>query len=61
MARTALITGASGFLGRQVVQAFQSAGWNAVGTGLTRPNPPGILKVNLTEPAEVTSILDEVK
>jgi len=61
MTRTALITGASGFLGRQVVQAFKSAGWNTIGTGFTRANPPIILKVNLTDPAEVSKVLEEVK
>ncbi len=61
MTRTALITGASGFLGRQVVQAFKSAGWNTIGTGFTRANPPTILKVNLTDPAEVSKVLEEVK
>ncbi len=61
MTRTALITGASGFLGRQVLQAFKSAGWKTIGTGFTRANPPAILKVNLTDPAEVSSVLEEVK
>ncbi len=61
MTRTALITGASGFLGRQVLQAFKSAGWNTIGTGFTRTNPPTILKVNLTDPAEVSKVLEEVK
>lgn len=61
MARTALVTGASGFLGRQVVQAFKSAGWNTVGTGLTRAKPPSILMIDLTVPTEVTSVLEEVK
>ena len=61
MAKTALITGASGFLGRQVVAAFQSAGWNAIGTGFTRAGPPAILKVDLTNEAEVSKVLEEVK
>lgn len=61
MARTALVTGASGFLGRQVVQAFQSEGWNTVATGYTQANPPSILKIDLTVPAEVTSVLLKIK
>ena len=61
MDRNALITGASGLLGRQVVHAFASAGWNTVGTGLTRANPPTILKVDLTNSAEVFEVLDQVK
>lgn len=61
MAKTALVTGASGFLGRQVLQAFQSAGWDAVGTGFTRAKPPSILKLDLSDHAAVDSMLDKVK
>lgn len=61
MAKTALITGASGLLGRQVLQAFQRAGWEAVGTGFSRPKPPTILKVDLSDSAAIEQILDKVK
>ncbi|KAK4697013.1 S-adenosylmethionine synthetase, partial [Lecanoromycetidae sp. Uapishka_2] len=61
MARTVLITGATGLLGRQVLLAFERAGWNAVGTAFTRPNPPAILKVDLSKPVEISSVLQEVK
>ena len=61
MTKTALITGATGLLGRQVVHAFRSAGWKAVGTGLTRASPPATLKVNLTDPVELSTVLQEVK
>ncbi|KAF6218949.1 hypothetical protein HO133_005493 [Letharia lupina] len=61
MVKTALVTGATGFLGRQVSQAFQSAGFQIVGTGFTRANPPAILKINLSNPAEISSALQEVK
>jgi len=61
MAKTALITGASGLLGRQVLKAFQREGWNAVGTGLTRATPPSILKVDLCSKTEIETTLDEVK
>ena len=61
MTRTVLVTGATGFLGRQVLQAFKSAGWNTVGTGFTRASPPLILKVNLSDPAELSAALQEVK
>jgi S-adenosylmethionine synthetase len=59
--RTALVTGATGLLGRQVVKAFQRADWNVVGTGFSRANPPEILKVNLNNQDEVEMLLDEVK
>jgi S-adenosylmethionine synthetase len=59
--RTALVTGATGLLGRQVVKAFQRADWNVVGTGFSRANPPEILKVNLDNQDEVETLLDEVK
>lgn len=61
MAKTALITGASGLLGRQVVKAFQRAGYNTVGTGLTRAHPPAILKVDLCNEAEVSQTISDVK
>ena len=61
MAKTALITGASGLLGRQVVKAFQRAGYKTVGTGLTRAEPPTILKVDLCNKDEVIKLVKEVK
>lgn len=61
MAKTALITGATGLLGRQVVKAFEHADWNVVGTGFTRASPPSILKVDLGNDAEVVKALDDVK
>ena len=61
MDRTALVTGASGFLGRQVVQTFASAGWNTVGTGFTRASPPAIRKVDLTDPTNISTLLEEIK
>ena len=61
MNKTALVTGASGFLGRQVVQAFTSAGWDTVGTGFTRANPPAIRKVDLTDSKNISTLLQEIK
>ncbi|KAI9880872.1 MAG: hypothetical protein M1830_010467 [Pleopsidium flavum] len=61
MAKTALITGATGLLGRQVLKAFQRAGWNAVGTGFTRAQPSSTLKVDLGSQNEIITVLDEVK
>ncbi|KZF20189.1 RmlD substrate binding domain-containing protein [Xylona heveae TC161] len=61
MPQTALITGATGLLGRQVFKAFQHAGWITIGTGFTRANPPSILKVDLGNTEEVKRALDEAK
>jgi NAD(P)-dependent dehydrogenase (short-subunit alcohol dehydrogenase family) len=61
MAKTALITGATGLLGRQVVKAFQRAGWETTGTGFTRAKPPSIVKLDLGSESEVANTLGEVK
>jgi NAD(P)-dependent dehydrogenase (short-subunit alcohol dehydrogenase family) len=60
MGRTALVTGASGLLGRKVLQAFERTGWNAVGTGLSRAVPP-VRKVDLLDHDAIESTLEEVK
>ena len=61
MAKKALITGATGLLGRQVVKAFERTGWEAIGTGFTRASPPSILKLDLGSEVEVAKVLDEIK
>ncbi|RDW88205.1 hypothetical protein BP6252_00237 [Coleophoma cylindrospora] len=61
MAKTALITGATGLLGRQVVKAFKRQEWEVVGTGFTRASPPAILKVDLGSEAEISKVLGDVK
>lgn len=61
MTRRVLVTGASGLLGREVLQTFKFAGWDAVGTGLTRSKPPTIRKLDLSDEAAVVSLLDDVK
>lgn len=61
MSKTALITGATGLLGRQVVKAFERAGWDVKGTGFTRATPPSILKLDLGSEAEVARTINEVK
>ncbi len=55
----ALITGATGFLGRQVVAAFGRAGWSTVNTGFTRADPPRIYRLDLNDEAAVAQRLDE--
>ena len=59
--KTALVTGATGFLGRQVVKAFASHDWTVKGTGFSRADGTNILKVDLSNPAEIEKALDEVK
>ncbi|KAJ6261417.1 hypothetical protein Dda_4087 [Drechslerella dactyloides] len=69
MAKKVIVTGATGLLGRQVVRAFDEAGWEVTGTavdefiytGFSRAKPPQILKVNLSDGDEVGKLLDEVK
>jgi len=61
MSKTVLITGATGLLGRQVVIAFEEAGWNAVGIGLSRAQPPKVLKLDLRDAAAVEAVINEVK
>jgi S-adenosylmethionine synthetase len=57
----ALITGATGLLGRQVTKAFTRAGWKVTGTGYTRASPPSILKLDLNSTSEIEKVLEEVK
>jgi S-adenosylmethionine synthetase len=61
MTQTALITGATGLLGRQVVKAFERAGYNVVGTGFSRASPPKIRKVDIQNADEITTLFAEVK
>lgn len=61
MANTALITGATGLLGRQVVQAFERAEWQVVGTGFARAKPPVIRKVDLMSETDITKALEETQ
>ena len=58
-----LVTGATGFLGRQVVHAFakEEEEWSVVGTGYSRAKPPSIVKLDLADHAAVARVLDEEK
>ncbi|EGS21020.1 dtdp-4-dehydrorhamnose reductase-like protein [Thermochaetoides thermophila DSM 1495] len=58
--KTALITGATGLLGRQVVKTFAGRGWSVKGTGFSRADGKEILKVDLADPEHVENTLDEV-
>lgn len=61
--RTALVTGATGLLGREVVSAFKllHGGWAVKGTGYSRADGVDILKVNLESAEDVAKTLDETR
>ncbi|RYO94501.1 hypothetical protein DL762_000597 [Monosporascus cannonballus] len=59
--KTALVTGATGLLGRQVVRAFERKQWAVKGTGYSRADGSQILKVDLGNASEIEKVLDEVK
>lgn len=61
MPNTALITGATGLLGRAVLKAFEASGWNAVGTGFSRADPPRILKCDIQDEADLAQLIEKVK
>ena len=61
MAQTALVTGATGLLGRQVFKAFESAGWPTTGTGFNRGAPPKMVKVDIRDESQVIGLLDTVQ
>ncbi|KAF3349120.1 hypothetical protein VD0002_g9437 [Verticillium dahliae] len=57
--RTALVTGATGLLGRQVVKAFETHEWNVKGTGFSRADNVSVFKVDLGDAAEVQKVIDD--
>ncbi|KAL2430076.1 Methionine adenosyltransferase 2 subunit beta [Exophiala dermatitidis] len=57
---SALVTGASGFLGRQVYKAFTDAGWQTTGMGFSRA-AGSIRKVDIQDADAVERLFDEVK
>lgn len=62
VARTVLITGASGLLGRAVLQAFVDEGWNAVGLAYSRAHlSPNLLKVDICDHSAVSDVLIKIK
>ena len=61
MSQRVVVTGATGLLGRQVLTAFDGAGYEATGTGYSRARPPKIPKVDIQNDEEVEKLLDRVK
>jgi hypothetical protein len=59
--KTALITGATGLLGRQVVRAFERSKWDVKGTGYSRADGISVLKVDLAKGEEVEACLEKIK
>ncbi len=59
--KSALITGATGLLGRQILRAFERSNFRAKGTGLSRADGRAILKLDLGNDAEIQRVLDDVK
>ncbi|KAI0380817.1 NAD(P)-binding protein [Hypomontagnella monticulosa] len=59
--KTALVTGATGLLGRQVVRAFERANWSVKGTGYSRADGSSILKVDLTDAQQLEAALENTK
>jgi NAD(P)-dependent dehydrogenase (short-subunit alcohol dehydrogenase family) len=59
--RTALVTGATGLLGREIAAVFRQNGWTVKGTGFSRADGIDVLKVDLGSEADVAKVFDEVK
>ncbi|KAI8374879.1 hypothetical protein BD560DRAFT_393487 [Blakeslea trispora] len=56
----AVVTGASGLLGRPVVKQFENSGWEVVGTAYSRAKD-NLLKLDLTDGQAVEQFLDQHK
>jgi len=57
--RTALVTGATGLLGRQITAALRDAAYTVIGTGLTRATPP-LLRLDLSDSSAIAQTLDDM-
>ena len=54
----ALITGATGLLGRAVLSAFKQRGWSVYGAGFSRADGQNMFKVDLENPRDIEWMLD---
>ncbi|KAH8908398.1 NAD(P)-binding protein [Coniochaeta sp. PMI_546] len=59
--KSALVTGATGLLGRQILRAFERSNFDAKGTGLARADGHSILRLDLNNEPEIRRVLDHVK
>lgn len=53
------MTGASGLLGREILTAFERAGWQAVGTALSRTDGTRVVKMDLCSEEAIIDVLEE--
>jgi S-adenosylmethionine synthetase len=70
MPTTVLITGATGFLGRQVLDVLSTdthstpisaSSYHVVGLGYKRARPPAVRAVDLLDEEQVVAVLDKVR
>ena len=54
----AVVTGATGLLGRKVVKAFQMKGWEVVQFACCRADGSHILSVDLNDASEIQRVLE---
>ncbi|XP_055332508.1 methionine adenosyltransferase 2 subunit beta-like [Paramacrobiotus metropolitanus] len=62
MDKVALITGASGLLGRAILRIFEEAGWQAFGLAFSRASKnPKLIRVDLRDFAAVNDVVSDKK
>ena len=58
--RKAIVTGASGLLGREIVKCLKREGWEVLGLAYSRLKG-GLVKVNLKNPSEIQEVVRNFK